>query len=475
MPLRPSSRWCAAIGLVIACGVAPAQQRTILIGWNDLGMHCANRDFQNLAVLPPYNNMTAQVILKGSATSMPALVTDGVRITYEIPGNTYSAGKTNFWSYENKLFGVNLADNVGLKGNGLTGIMTFSQNAFHAEGIPITPYTDADLVNEDPYQLAMLRVFDSSDAELASTQPVIPVSNEINCVSSGCHTSEMDILNRHENEEGFNPANRPILCASCHASNALGTTGKGEAPPLSQAVHGKHGSITNDCYQCHPGTHTRCLRDVMFSKGMKCQDCHGSVSNVARTIANGRNPWLTEPRCGDCHGAVFSEEPGKLFRQSRGHGGLYCSACHGSPHAIQPTIVERDNVQNIALQGFSGPLRDCTVCHGVNPTAAGPHGRMASGVNDRPAMAPGTMALDQNYPNPFNPSTTIPFRIEKRGRARLEVFNAAGERVSILLNAILSPGEYRVPFDGSALVSGAYLVRLSADGTAAARRMTVMK
>jgi hypothetical protein len=447
----------------------------ILLAWNDLGMHCANKDFQNMAVLPPYNNLTAQVIQQGGATAMPVLLTDGIRITYEIPGNTFSVGKTNFWSFEDKLFGVNLADNVGLKGNGLSGSMTYSNDAFHAEGIPITPYADADLVNEDPYQLAQVRLLNNTGTEIASTQPVIPISNEINCVSSGCHSGEMDILNQHEREEGFDPANRPILCASCHASNALGTTGKGEAPPLSQAVHQKHGSITNDCYKCHPGLHTICLRDVMYSKGYKCQDCHGSVSNVGNTIANGRKPWLEEPRCEGCHGNVFSEEKGKLYRQSKGHGGLYCSACHGSPHAIQPTIVERDNIQNIALQGFSGPLRKCTVCHGVNPTSAGPHGMKVSVLDERPANKPTGFRLDQNYPNPFNPRTFIPFTIQTTGRVRLEVYNPRGEKMGSLLDRVLSAGEYRIPFQRGRLPSGVYEYSLTVDGRTLTKAMTIVK
>ena len=36
-----------------------------LIGWNDLGMHCMNESFANLAVLPPFNTMWAQVVRPG--------------------------------------------------------------------------------------------------------------------------------------------------------------------------------------------------------------------------------------------------------------------------------------------------------------------------------------------------------------------------------------------------------------------------
>ena len=49
-------------------------QRTseyIIIGWNDLGMHCANKDFSKMAVLPPYNNLKAHIIKKGSCFYFP--------------------------------------------------------------------------------------------------------------------------------------------------------------------------------------------------------------------------------------------------------------------------------------------------------------------------------------------------------------------------------------------------------------------
>ena len=114
------------------------------------------------------------------------------------------------------------------------------------------------------------------------------------------------------------------------------------------------------------------------SNPLACQNCHGTMAQVAYSITTGRRPWLDEPRCGNttCHGSNHSEEPGTLYRNSRGHGGLYCSACHGSPHAILPTVQPNDNMQSIRLQGFAGPLSNCSVCHTVTPTGPGPHGLM---------------------------------------------------------------------------------------------------
>jgi hypothetical protein len=98
-------------------------------------------------------------------------------------------------------------------------------------------------------------------------------------------------------------------------------------------------------------------------------------------VANpNRVPWVDLPRCGDaqCHGASHAENPGKRYRDSVGHGGIYCEGCHGSPHAILPTMQPNDNLQNAALQGFPGTLKDCRVCHIVLPANPGPHGLYGS-------------------------------------------------------------------------------------------------
>ena len=82
----------------------------VLIGWNDLGMHCANKNFGDLCVLPPYNNVWAVLIQRGDD---PQIVGSAYAVNYSFPANTYSVGKTDFWSYEDLLFGVSLQDPKG--------------------------------------------------------------------------------------------------------------------------------------------------------------------------------------------------------------------------------------------------------------------------------------------------------------------------------------------------------------------------
>lgn len=446
----------------------------IIIAWNDLGMHCANKYFGNMCILPPYNNQHAQVIKVGTALTLPQITTFGMKVTYEIPGNTYSVGKTDFWTYAPSLFGVTLPSDTGLTGVGLTGIMVANSNYFHVEGIPVTPYPDSDLVNEHPFQLALIKLYDAGNNLLASTQSVIPVSNEINCISSGCHTSEQNILDSHENVPGFNPSVKPILCANCHQDNALGTSGTLGTPVFSEAIHNKHGGITNDCYKCHPGPNTQCFRDIMKTNGMVCQDCHGSVDHVGQTISNGRQAWLEEPDCGAvaCHGPEHGAEPNKLFRNSKGHGGLYCSACHGSPHAILPTNNANDNIQNISIQGYAGTLNNCVVCHGITPTGAGPHGLFASSISYDPFTGNQDQLMNI-YPNPVMGSTTIPFMIANAGKINLSLYDQNGKCVRIFINQSLQQGSYSVNFETGELSHGVYFYILKTIRTSFSKKMVI--
>ncbi|MBS1708502.1 MAG: hypothetical protein JSS65_07235 [Armatimonadetes bacterium] len=350
-----------------------AAESYTVFAYNDLGMHCLNKDFSELCVLPPANTLRAQVIRRGSS---PEIIFENLQVKYSVPGNTQSATKTNFWKYAKPLFGVQLPTNVGLFGFGLSGQMQpTSDRDYAAFGIPLTQITDAGV--DDSYQLAKVDVFQSG-VKVASTQNVVPVSWEMSC--NQCHkatsrtTMEGSILVAHDKRHGTNLyAKRPVLCASCHADPALGAPGVSGVKSLSAAMHGAHAlrmpdqTSENTCYACHPGPKTQCLRDVHKANGMTCSTCHGGMTQVANPA---RRPWQDEPKCGDCHRVPGHEyeQPGKLFRDSVGHNGVKCIVCHNSPHAIAPSSNPRDNVQAVTKQGHAGTIDTCTVCHTQRPS-----------------------------------------------------------------------------------------------------------
>ncbi len=442
----------------------------VLSAWNDLGMHCMDgNDYSVFSILPPYNNLHAQIKNKNGD-----LVTSGVTLTYESTTgtdgkiNTTSYTKTNFWDYARDLFGASPNSDTGLTGNPTPSTtpkaMTYNQthNYWEAEGIPITPYNDDGSKNY--YPLVKVVAKDSNSNVLAQTKTVLPVSDEMDC--KRCHSStlstndakplkgwvnesdvqkdyKLNILRLHDqknpnaikdnydalkakgyiyNEAGLETTaanGTPILCVACHKSNALPNVGLG-LKSLTQVIHSKHANVIdpntkmklNDsthrtsCYTCHPGSQTQCLRGAMGSPKnsdgssvMDCQSCHGTMNHVGDAKREG---WMDQPNCQACHhdgkreitaidpltntlravvDSKFATMPntpthGKsLYRFSKGHGDLQCSACHGSPHAIYPAN-DADNLVSISIQGHTGTIAQCNACHTTTPktTTGGPHG-----------------------------------------------------------------------------------------------------
>ncbi|MFC2023464.1 hypothetical protein ACFLT5_01865 [Chloroflexota bacterium] len=378
----------------------------VVLAWNDLGMHCYSAGFDDIGVLPPLNTLWAQVVRVGDP---PQIVTTGISVTFSFAGDTQSTSKSSFWDANpytlsqnaQLLFGLStpLPADTGLTGTGMSGTLGVEHDHFVAEDIPLTEFSDSAPATPSPYQLATVVVLDAETGqELATTEVVAPVSTEMHC--DNCHYDggpgnedqstgavEQNILSQHDDENGheYPPgagdlmANRPVLCANCHASNALGMAGQPGVPSLSRAIHEKHKERVLDslagCYNCHPGPQTECLRDVMYSEfDMDCVDCHGGMESVSENP----DPWLNEPRCDSagCHGSAYQQDQA-LYRQSTGHGGLYCAACHDSPHAIAPSAEANDAIKFVGWQGHDGPLDSCGVCHASSPAAPGPHGLAA--------------------------------------------------------------------------------------------------
>ena len=454
--------------------VSPASAATgwRVLAWNDLGMHCTDgTDYSVFGILPPFNTIHAQVI-----DANGQLVRDGSRVTltYEAVSdpsgsiNRSSIGKTNFWTYANALFGAQLPADTGLASFTMPGAANVPQpmrfdaanNWFTAEGVPITPYDDSGAKNYYPMMRIVVR--DAGGNELASTKVVLPVSDEMDC--RGCHgprtaaigsrETKIAVLTTHDTlrandpkfaaalaAAGYKPegllatseSGTPILCARCHASNALPGTGVAGVSPLTTAMHHRHASVADpdtgimldadsnrsSCYQCHPGATTRCLRGAMGASvrpdgelAIQCQNCHGSMSMVG---AAGRTGWLAEPACQSCHTGTATANAGalrftsafvtngvpraavnrtfatnndvpaagfSLYRFSQGHGGLACEACHGSTHAEYPSTHPNDNVQPVAFQGHAGTIGECAACHGGSApfAAVGPHGMHTVGA-----------------------------------------------------------------------------------------------
>jgi len=399
----------------------------MLTAWNDLGMHCMDgNDFSVFSVLPPYNNLHAQLKDKSGD-----LITSGVTLTYEsVKGtdgkmNTDSTmasngkSKTNFWQYSDELFGASLAENEGLKGNAMASRtpqeLTF--NATHqwweAEGIPITPYNDDGSKNY--YPLVKVVAKDSNGKVIASVNTVLPVSDEMDC--KRCHSSKSgaaakpskgwvnnsdkekdykyNILRLHDESEPdavsklnkklqakgytYNVAGleatakggTPVLCVACHKSNALPGVGV-EIKAFTSVIHKKHANVTD------PKTGKRLGAS---NNRNACYACHpGSKTECLRGAmgdAKGKNAM----QCQSCHGDMShvgaSNREGWFDEPN-------CQSCHHDGkreisaidprtntlrHALDSRFATKPNTPTAgkSLYRFSkghGDLQ-CEACHGA--------------------------------------------------------------------------------------------------------------
>lgn len=462
-----------------------------LLAWSELGMHCMDgKDYSVFSVLPPYNTIYAKLLTTGNQpVPVSSGVTITYAAFKDAAGsiNTTSYGtstvpqKTNFWSYVYLLFGGQPPNDVGLHNYPVQSLtpqpMTYdsTKGLWKAEGVPTAPYDDT--LASKPYPMGQIVAKNSSGQTIATATVVFAVSDEMSC--KNCHAPntnsaampsggwitqystaqnvKLNILKKHDDDHPISSTvynallakgpnysryqtslyqtalaggalNNPVLCADCHASNALNAAGLSTGvsdssgnplvPALTASMHTLHSSVTlpgssttldnatdpaNSCYQCHPGTTTKCQRGTM--SGVACFNCHGNLSRVGMASRTG---WLDEPNCQMCHqngttystaftstnigptgtqrtssDTTFATNPNapstgfSLYRFSQGHGSTECSGCHGSQHAEYPTNQANDNVYSTKLQGYAGRITECTVCHGssfATTNNGGPHG-----------------------------------------------------------------------------------------------------
>jgi len=388
----------------------------MLTAWNDLGMHCMDgNDFSVWSVLPPYNNLHAQLKDKNGG-----LVTSGVILTYEATTgtdgkiNTSSSDKTNFWNYSDKLFpGSNLQPDVGLTGKKTpsTTPETLTYNTQHkwweAEGIPITPYNDDGSKNY--YPLVKVTAKDTNGNILATAKVVLPVSDEMDC--KRCHASnslspkakpnagwvnhtdpekdfKLNVLRLHDERmpnavkdhiaslkakgydynvsglEATAQAGTPVLCAACHSSNALPGTGVDNIKPFTTAIHSYHANVIdpytnlamNDSTNrgaCY-ACHPGAQTKCHGQNTMQCQSCHGKMSHVGDANRKG---WLDEPNCQACH------------HDGQRETSAIDPATNTLRHVIDTRFATNVNtpMTGISLYRFStghGKLQ-CEACHGA--------------------------------------------------------------------------------------------------------------
>ena len=222
---------------------------------------------------------------------------------------------------------------------------------------------DVDVTDETPHAGSAL-----APLAVVATQLDDPAIGEVPVEVSIEYATDLNILRLHDIKHGTAlEAEQPVVCQRCHYTPALDLAQIGPKGPendpagangrdqlkqgtMSNVMHSHHGAtglfpdipapiqladgtivnqtervaaLGQNCYSCHPGKHTQCLRGAMFNGGMLCTDCHGDLAQVGDDFSKDvspdnvggfrltgnfytdpqqpRVPWANEPGCGSCH------------------------------------------------------------------------------------------------------------------------------------------------------------------------------
>lgn len=80
-----------------------------------------------------------------------------------------------------------------------------------------------------------------------------------------------------------------------------------------------------------------------------------------------------------------------------------------------------------------------------------------------------------SFPNPFNPRTIISYELLDEAFVNISIFNSRGQVIDVLVNTIMTGGEYRVEWDAPDLPSGLYFAKLTANGSTRTHKMMLLK
>ena len=88
---------------------------------------------------------------------------------------------------------------------------------------------------------------------------------------------------------------------------------------------------------------------------------------------------------------------------------------------------------------------------------------------------PQDFEVSEVYPNPFNPSAHVRFHLNKSAPVQVNIYNAAGQMVTQLLNARKAAGNYELSWNAANFSSGVYFIKVQANGITQMRKALLVK
>ena len=143
----------------------------------------------------------------------------------------------------------------------------------------------------------------------------------------------------------------------------------------------------------------------------------------------------------------------------------------GVPRRVAVDELERTPLQTYYLQrDYAG--QDEPKYHLVDePFDYSPYTAVLAGQDARPR----SHVVAQNYPNPFNSSTLIEYQLPRYEHVTLEVYNARGQRIDVLVDSRRPSGAHAVAWNARRRASGTYFYRFRTEGFQEVRKMLLVR
>ncbi|MCO5250280.1 MAG: T9SS type A sorting domain-containing protein [Candidatus Kapabacteria bacterium] len=243
----------------------------------------------------------------------------------------------------------------------------------------------------------------------------------------------------------------------------------------------KHGAMGFDCATCHDAH-----KGVYFNIGgikpsASCENCHTNKHITGHEFSK------TNASCIDCHmpkgarngdqlGPYVSEQSLHFFKILTDPITMFDNLEDISNTATPPKTYKFIKVDD---KGMSGSTLEysCLQCHTTKDVqwasthAKGIHTNGITHVNNASGI-PSAYTMSQNYPNPFTSSTTIKFALPSASNVTLNVYNAQGSLVSVIVNNVwMNSGYHEVTYNAKGLPSGVYIYSIQAENFGFSRKM----
>ncbi len=310
-----------------------------------------------------------------------------------------------------------------------------------------------------------------------------------------------------------------VSCLACHDAHNPDTVSYFNSTTHSYEVMSSSDSL---CGQCHGnlrfpdtdhmsyniglGTGGVGVADSIMMPGVKCVDCHmanDGVDGSASVLNEGHGWGVFIPKTGTGGYASCSNVGCHTFSadSSRALVASWQTQYAQKLATAQSLVADADSILQgstdstlldflaeakanllLAESDESGGAHNADYVQMLLDDAINKANPIITDVGDdgEDVALPESYSLSQNYPNPFNPTTSIQFYLPQAAPVRLEVFNLLGQRVRLLVERHMSPGEQVVSWDGTNdagthVASGVYFYRLTANEFSATREMILLK